>query len=137
MVRIGSIKRFLLLRFFHFFLKTDDNPDGKDISFFDEIIQSIKNDRFAYISKFLNDFYNIDESPNKLASDEVVRFSWNVAANASPIATISCVSAWQTDFRKDLRKISITSLIIQGDDDRILPFPVTGKKMHDHWKEVN
>ena len=118
-------------------MKTDDNPDGKDISFFDEIIQSIKNDRFAYISKFLNDFYNIDESPNKLASDEVVRFSWNVAANASPIATISCVSAWQTDFRKDLRKISITSLIIQGDDDRILPFPVTGKKMHDHWKEVN
>lgn len=114
-----------------FFLKTADNSNGKDIGFFDEIIQSIKSDRLAYISKFLNGFFNLDDSSGKFVSEEVVRFCWDIAAKASPTATISCVTAWQTDFRKDLPKISIPSLIIQGDADLILPFPMTGKRMHD------
>ncbi len=113
-----------------FFLKTADNPEGKDQSFFDEIIQRIKSDRFAYISQFLNGFYNIDGTSNKLVSDEAVRFSWNIASKASPTGTISCVTAWQTDFRKDLPKLSAPSLIIQGDADQILPFSLTGKRMH-------
>jgi non-heme chloroperoxidase len=54
-----------------------------------------------------------------------VRYSFNVAAAASPKGTLDCVSAWTTDFRKDLSRIDIPSLIIHGDADRILPIAST------------
>jgi pimeloyl-ACP methyl ester carboxylesterase len=54
-------------------------------------------------------------------------FSWNVAAGASPKGTLDCVSAWLTDFRKDLKRIDVPTLVIHGDSDRILPIAATGK----------
>lgn len=57
-----------------------------------------------------------------------------MASTASPTGTIACVTAWQTDFRNDLPKILIPSLIIQGDADQILPFPITGKLMNEDLK---
>lgn len=114
-----------------FLLKTVDNPEGVDQSVFDGIMQSIVSDRLVYLSRFLSDFYNLDVTLGNRVSEEVVRFNWNIAANASPTGTLSCVSTWLTDFRKDLPKIDVPSLIIQGDADKILPFSVTGKRMHE------
>lgn len=114
-----------------FLLKTDDNPEGVDKSVFDGIMQQIKTDRPAYLTQFLYDFYNQDKTLNKLVSEEVVRFNWNTAAAASPKGTLDCVPTWLTDFRDDLNNIDVPLLIIQGDDDRILPFPTTGKRMHE------
>ena len=71
---------------------------------------------------------NLPGDGGKLVSDEVVRFSWNVAADASPKGTLDCVSAWLTDFRKDLAGIDVPTLVIHGDADRILPFQATGKR---------
>jgi len=117
-----------------FLLKTTDNPEGVDQSVFDKIMQSITTDRLAYLSKFLADFYNLDVNLGKLVSKEAVQFNWNTAATASPACTLACVTAWLTDFRKDLAKVDIPSLIIQGDADRILPFLATGKRMHEAMK---
>ncbi len=118
-----------------FLLKTSDNPEGVDKSFFDKIVQSIETDRPAYLTSFIHDFYNLDITLGKQVSEEVVRYNWNVAVGASAYGTAACVPTWLTDFRKDLPKIDIPSLIIQGDADRILPFPVTGKRMHEAVKE--
>lgn len=117
-----------------FLLKTDDNPEGVDKSVFDGIIQSIAKDRLAYLTQFLKDFYNLDVTLGKLVSEEVVRSNWNVAAGASAIGTAACVPTWLTDFRKDLPHITVPSLIIHGDDDRILPLDVTGKRLHEALK---
>jgi len=114
-----------------FLLKTDDNPQGVDNSVFESIIQSIMADRPAYLTQFLKDFYNLDVTLGKRVSEEVVRANWNVAAGASAIATAACVPTWLTDFRKDVPRITVPSLIIQGDDDRILPLAVTGKRLHE------
>jgi pimeloyl-ACP methyl ester carboxylesterase len=57
----------------------------------------------------------------------VVRSSWTIAVGASPVGTLECVTAWYTDFRKDLPKIDVPTLVIHGDSDRILPIEVTGK----------
>ena len=110
-----------------FLLKTADNPGGLDISIFDGIEQGIAADRLAFLSQFLANFYNVDVLRGKQISDEVVRDSWNVASGASPIGTLECVTAWYTDFRKDLSRIDVPTLIIHGDSDRILPIEVTGK----------
>jgi non-heme chloroperoxidase len=113
-----------------FLVKTPDNPEGVDRSVFDGIMEAITADRLAYLSNFLSDFYNLDVTLGTLVSEEAVRYNWIVAAAASPVGTLACVSTWLTDFRKDLPRIDVPSLIIQGDADRILPLPVTGERMH-------
>ena len=59
---------------------------------------------------------------------------WHIAAGASFNATYDCVSAWLTDFRKDLAVIDVPTLVIHGDRDRICPFPVTGKRTNEMVK---
>lgn len=111
-----------------FLLKTSDNPEGVDGSVFDGIKKAITADRPAFLSSFLSDFYNVDVLGGKKVSDEVVRLSWNVAADASPKGTLDCVQAWLTDFREDLKRIDVPTLVIHGDADRILPITATGKR---------
>lgn len=117
-----------------FLLKTADNPEGVDGSIFDAIMQSIAADRPAYQTQFLSDFYNLDVTLGKRVSEEVVRYNWNIAVGASATGTAACVPTWLTDFRKDVPRIDVPALIIQGDADRILPFPVTGKRLHEAVK---
>lgn len=112
-----------------FLLKTPDNPEGVEAGAFEAIKQAIAADRPAFLSKFLTDFYNVDIFGGERVSDQVVSLSWNVAAEASPKGTLDCVSAWGTDFRNDLRKIDIPTLVIHGDDDRIIPFSASGKRI--------
>lgn len=111
-----------------FLLKTADNPEGVDQSVFDGIKKAIMADRPAFLSKFLSDFYNVDVLGGKLISQQAVQASWNVASGASPTGTLDSVQAWLTDFRKDLQSISIPTLVIHGDADRILPIAATGKR---------
>ena len=64
-----------------------------------------------------------------LVSDQAFQASWNVAASASADCCGGVHPTWETDFRADLPKIDVPMLIIQGDADRILPFPNTGKRL--------
>ena len=114
-----------------FLLKTPDNPEGVDRSVFDGIQKGLAADRPAFLSQFVSNFYNIDVLRGKLISDQDVQLSWNIAALASPKGTLDCVAAWLTDFRQDLQRINIPTLVIHGDADRILPLAATGKRTHE------
>jgi non-heme chloroperoxidase len=111
-----------------FLLKTGDNPNGVDISVFDGIKKAIVADRPAFLTQFLHNFYNVDVLGGKLISDEVVRLSWNTATGASPKGTLDCVTTWYTDFRKDLTRVDVPTLVIHGDSDRIVPIDVSGRQ---------
>ena len=113
-----------------FLLKTADNPEGVEQSIFDGFMQAIQKDRYAFQTQFLQNFFNLDVTLGKLVSDEAVRANWNLAVSASAWATLACVPTWLTDFRDDLPRIDVPLLIIQGDADRVLPFPVTGQRMN-------
>lgn len=117
-----------------FLLKTADNPGGIDGSVFEGIQRAIVADRLAFLSTFLNNFYNADVLGGKLVSSHVIQDNWNVAAGASAIATWQCVSAWPTDFRRDLARVDIPALVIHGDSDRILPIAASGEATHRHVK---
>jgi non-heme chloroperoxidase len=115
-----------------FLLKSPDNPEGAiDRGAVDGFVQAIRADRFAYLTSFFQAFYNLDVTLGKSVSEEVVRANFAVAAGAGAEATAACPPTWLTDFRKDLPRISVPLLIIQGDADRILPFPATGKRLHE------
>jgi non-heme chloroperoxidase len=117
-----------------FLLKTPDNPTGVDGSVFEGIKKAIAADRPAFLSTFFANFFNVDVLGGKQISDEAVRACWNVAAGASPIATLDCVSTWVTDFRADLRRINVPTLVVHGDADRIVPLAASGTPTHDAIK---
>jgi pimeloyl-ACP methyl ester carboxylesterase len=113
-----------------FLLKTADNPEGVDEPVFDGIKKGLSADRLAFLAGFFQNFYNADSLGGKRASDELLRLSWNIASAASPVGTLACVSAWLTDFRKDLAKFDMPTLIVHGDQDRIVPLEVSGRRAH-------
>jgi non-heme chloroperoxidase len=113
-----------------FLLKTADNPEGVDGSVFEGIKKAIAADRPAFLSTFFADFYNVNVLGGKRISDQVVQSSWNVAVGASAKGTLDCVPAWGTDFRNDLSRIKVPTLVIHGDADRILPLAATGIRTH-------
>jgi len=108
-----------------FLLKTADNPEGVDGGVFDGIRKAVVADRPAFLSAFFADFYNVDLLGGKRISDQAVQSSWNVAVGASAKGTLDCVTAWGTDFRDDLARIDVPTLVIHGDADRILPIAAT------------
>ncbi len=109
--------------------KAPGNPDGVDGSVFDGIQQALRADRPAFLTKFFQDFYNVDVLGGKKISVEALDLSWNVAVAASPKGTVDCVAAWGDDFREDLKKVDVPVLVIHGDADRIVPLPVSGARM--------
>ena len=117
-----------------FLLKTPDNRLGVDGSVFEGIKQALVADRLAFLSAFLANFYNVDVLGGKLISDQVVQSSWNIASSASPKGTLDCVSAWLTDFRKDLAAINVPTLVVHGDADRIVPLAASAKRTHEAVK---
>jgi non-heme chloroperoxidase len=112
-----------------FLLQAPDNPQGLPASLFDGFIQAARQDGPAWMKGFLDNFYNIDKFRGTLVSDQAYQASWNVAAAASAAATVACISTWETDFRADLARIDVPMLVIQGNDDRVLPYPKTGERL--------
>jgi non-heme chloroperoxidase len=119
-----------------FLLKTEDNPEGVDRDVFEGIKAAVVKDRYAYFKDFLDNFYNVDVLAPERISPQAWQGSFNVAAGASPHATHVCVDTWLTDFRADLPKIDVPTLVLHGTDDRILPFAVTAARLGDLITDV-
>jgi non-heme chloroperoxidase len=109
-----------------FLLKTPDNPEGVDGSVFAGIEKAVTADRYAFFTEFFKNFYNADLLLGKRVSQEVIQASWNIAAGASATASLACVPTWHEDFRGDLARIDVPTLVIHGDADRILPIGASG-----------
>jgi non-heme chloroperoxidase len=114
-----------------FLLKTDDNPQGVPGEVFEGIKAAIVADRYAYFDDFFANFYNTDVLAPERIGDAALRASFQVAAGAGPYATYACVDAWLTDFRGDLPKIDVPTLVVHGTADRILPFAATAARLRD------
>src|SRR2546423_1697342 len=112
-------------------LKTDDNPEGVDKGVFDRIKEAILKDRYAYFKDFLNNFYNVDVLGGKRISDQARQGSFNVACIGSAYSSYACVDTWLTDFRDDLPKIDVPTLVIHGKADRVLPYSATAERLPD------
>jgi non-heme chloroperoxidase len=119
-----------------FLLKTDDNPDGVDGAVFEGIKAAIVRDRYAYLEQFFDNFYNVDVLGGTRISEQARQASFIVASGSSPFATYACVDTWLTDFRPDLPRIDVPTLVMHGTADRILPFGATAARLPDLIKDV-
>jgi non-heme chloroperoxidase len=111
-----------------FLLKTKDNPEGVDGSVFAGIQKAIVADRYSFFIEFFKNFYNTDIFMGKRVSEHVVHASWNLAADASATASLACVPTWHEDFRNDLARVDVPTLVIHGDADRIVPITAAGMR---------
>jgi non-heme chloroperoxidase len=114
-----------------FLLRTDDNPQGVPVDVFEGIKAAIVADRYAYFDDFFANFYNTDVLAPARIGDAALRASFQVAAGASPYATYACVDTWLTDFRADLPKNDVPTLVVHGTADRILPFEATAARLRE------
>ena len=111
-----------------FMLKTDENPSGAmsqtDV---DDFLDTIKADRYAFFTGFLQNFYKTDENLGTRISEEALRNSWQLAANMSPYTSVWAVATWFTDWRADIDKIDVPALIMHGTGDVNVPIDVTSR----------
>jgi non-heme chloroperoxidase len=112
------------------FVKSDENPKGVDQAAVDAVRQAILDDRPAWLTGLLGDFLNLDDYLGERVSEETVRTAWNAGAEASPWATWACVLTWLEDFRADIARIDIPTLILHGTADRILSVEGQGRRLH-------
>jgi non-heme chloroperoxidase len=124
----GLIKAVIIGGVPPYLLKTSDNPDGVDGSVFEGIQKAIVADRYAFFTDFFKNFFNTDVHLGKRISEAAVQANWNLAASASATASLACVPTWYEDFRKDVARIDVPTLVIHGDSDRIVPIKAAGEK---------
>jgi pimeloyl-ACP methyl ester carboxylesterase len=117
-----------------YLLNTADNPGPFSQAAIQGIQGAIAKDRLAFLTGWNQNFYNLDALLGERISEEVVRDSWNVAAAASPKATIDCPASWLTDFRNDLSLFKVPTLVMHGDADRVLPISATATLTHEAVK---
>ncbi|MES1948113.1 alpha/beta fold family hydrolase [Salinisphaera sp. C84B14] len=112
--------------------KADDNPDGGlDDATIADFENGVKSDRPAFFEDFSGNFFSTEQG-GLLVSDANRQYHRNIAWFASPKGTLDCIAAFgRTDFRDDLAKFDVPTLIIHGDSDGIVPFEVSGKRSVD------
>lgn len=115
--------------------KSDDNPDGgvdDDLAawFHDGIV----GDRPAFLEEFVRMFFTAGKLSllnGPKVSDAQIAYNVAIAEMASPKGTLDCTVAFATtDFRDDLTKITVPTLVIHGDSDNTVPFEVSGARTH-------
>jgi non-heme chloroperoxidase len=111
-----------------FLLKTGDNPEGGlDEAAIAGFNAGVVGDRIAFLDQFSKGFFSA--AGELRVSEAQRRYALDIAAFASPKGTLDCISAFaRTDFRADLKKITVPTLVIHGDQDAIVPFEVSGRR---------
>jgi non-heme chloroperoxidase len=116
-----------------FLLKTADNPSGIDRAVFDGMIEGAKADRVTFLEQLLPTYYNYE--PGTGLNADLLPFSKWIAWSASALGTVECIRAFgTTDFREDLAKLTVPTLIAHGDSDRIVPLGISSQLAHERIK---
>jgi non-heme chloroperoxidase len=102
-------------------LKTPANPGGLPIETFDQIRANVIADRSQFFKDLSIPFYGYNR-PGAKISEGVRESFWLQGMMAGFPAAYFCIKAFsETDFTDDLKKIDVPTLILQGDDDQIVP----------------
>ena len=102
-------------------LKSDENPNGAAREGFEALWAQWKRDYPKWIADNVAPFFIPETSP------AMMRWGANLLQTSLPI-TLACARAMvEADFRAEMRRIDVPTLIIHGDRDRSTPVELTGK----------
>jgi len=109
-------------------LKTADNPGGLPIEVFDGLRKASLADRSQlYLDIASGPFFGYNR-PGAKPSQGAIQSFWRQGMVAGSKNTYDSIAAFSaTDFRADLKKIDVPTLVIHGDDDQIVPIDAAGR----------
>ena len=109
-------------------VQTEANPEGIPLSVFDGIREGTATNRVQYFQDFTTPFYGYNREGAKI-SQGVKDNWWRQGMMGGIKAHYDCIKAFsETDFTEDLKSVDIPVLILHGEDDQIVPYPLTGAK---------
>jgi non-heme chloroperoxidase len=102
-------------------LQTHPNPDGLPLETFDAIRAGVAADRSQFFQDLSVTFFGANR-PGAKVSLGVRDAFWFRGMQGGLKNQLDCIKAFsETDFTEDLKQFDIPTLIIHGDDDRIVP----------------
>ena len=114
-----------------FMKQGDDNPDGPlDDATAEQFETGLKQDRDAFFDDFTTQFFSADGELK--VSEQQRQDAVTLSKQSDQTAALGCMEAFATtDFREDLTKVTVPTLVIHGDSDAIVPFEGSGKRTHE------
>ncbi|RFA13852.1 alpha/beta hydrolase [Subtercola boreus] len=114
-----------------FLLKGPTNPDGPlDAAQAAKMTAGLTADEDAFYDDFTTQFFSVDGVLK--VTEEQRQEALALAKQSSKIASLACMAAFAgTDFRDDLTKVSVPTLVIHGDGDGTVPFDGSGARTHE------
>ena len=111
--------------------KTAENPDGWiDDATVEQFRAGVREDRIAFLDGLFTAYFGVGERTD-LISEALHGYHVDMAAEASPKATLDCIGAFAyTDFRADMPKVTVPALVLHSDADALVPFEASGKRTH-------
>jgi non-heme chloroperoxidase len=109
--------------------RAPDNPEGVDGEVLDRMEAALRADRPAFLASYVDDLFNMDLLGGTRVNGRTWRRTRDAVAAVRPEAALGCLQSWRTDFRTDLPKVDVPTLVVQGDDDRVLPLTSTGYRL--------
>ena len=104
------------------------NPDGVPHAVFDGIREGVKNDRAQFFYDLTLPFYGFNRDGAK-TSDGLRQSFLRQGLQCSIQSAYACIKQFsETDFTEDLKKMTIPTLVIHGDDDQIVPIAATARR---------
>lgn len=109
-------------------LKTESNPKGLPLSVFDGLRKASNDNRSQlYLDIASGPFFGFNR-PGAKPSAGLIQSFWRQGMLAGAKNTYDSIAAFSaTDFRNDLAKFNVPTLVIHGDDDQIVPIETSGK----------
>jgi pimeloyl-ACP methyl ester carboxylesterase len=114
-----------------YLMKSDDNPDGpltQELA--DEMRQGLEADRDSFFDSFMTQFFSAGDDLK--VSEEQRQEALEMCRQSDQEAARGCMQAFATtDFRADLEKVTVPTLVIHGDSDATVPFEGSGRRTHE------
>jgi len=109
-------------------VKSDANPNGVPMDVFDGIRAGVKADRAQFFKDLTGPFYGFNREGAKDSQGMRDTF-WLQGMQCSIRAAYECIKQFsETDFTEDLKKMTVPTLVIHGDDDQIVPIDTTARR---------
>jgi non-heme chloroperoxidase len=108
-------------------LQTQANPGGLPMSVFDGIREGVKSNRAQFFKDLALPFFGFNR-PGAKVSQGTIDWFWLAGMQASIKGAYDCIKEFsETDFTEDLKKVTVPALVLQGNDDQIVPVDDSGK----------
>ena len=111
-------------------MKAADNPEGPlTPEAAQQMRGALEQDRGSFFNQFTKDFFSANGVLQVTESQRGDAIT--LCHQSSQPAALACMDAFgTTDFREDLKKVTVPTLVIHGDADAIVPIEGSGQRTH-------